>query len=333
MPGKLIVPFTKNQLLRRARCPRANKRAFTLHACEDLFPALVTHILERDGQWLIEINRFVEQINRALRFALFQPLLAESGAERQHLERAKIAPAARDHELHRAEVNVRLHAVKRHVPEIGSPPASASSHRGDRLLVALLQLAQRAIGVGREQSDEILVQRYGADDQSLQLQPDRDIVLAQRAKADGNTGPAGCVVRDGWRRTLAGRGGRPVRARSETTHRRDDSAERPARAHCVSGFGTASTSSVIASSSSTRPSPVCALNGITCSLPSASEREIFAARSSAAAFVSLSFFVNATIVGTSVSARKSSIARSSSLGSRLMSSNRTIPRSWVVRFR
>src|SRR6266478_477755 len=332
MPGKLIVPFTKNQLLRRARCPRANKRPFTLHASEDLFPALVTHILERDGQWLIEINRFVEQINRALRLALFQPLLAESGAERQHLERAKIAPAARDHELHRAEVHVRLHAVKRHVPEIGSPPASASSDRGDRLLVALLQLAQRAIGVRREQSNEILVQRYGADDQSLQLQPDRDIVLAQRAKADGNTGPAGCVVRDG-RGPLAGGGGRPVRASSETTRRRHDSAERPARAHCVSGSGTASTSSVIASSSSTRPSPVCALNGITCSLPSASEREIFAARSSAAAFVSLSFFVNATIVGTSVSARKSSIARSSSLGSRLMSSNRTIPRSWVVRFR
>src|ERR1700720_3761023 len=148
MTRKLTFARPKNQLLRRARCPGANKRTFTLHARQDLFPAVVTHVLELHGQRLVEIYSVVEQVDRALCFALFQSLLAEPGAEREHLEGAKIAPAAGDPELHRAEVHVRLHAVKRHVPEVGSPPARASSDRGDRLLVALLQLAQRAIGVG-----------------------------------------------------------------------------------------------------------------------------------------------------------------------------------------
>src|SRR5450756_74473 len=325
MSGKLTFVRAKNQLLPRARRPRANERPFSLHARENLVPTVVTHVLERHRQRLIEIDRLVEQVNRALRLALLQSLLAEPRAERQHVERAKIAPAARDHELHRAEVHVGLDAVERHVPEIWRSPAGASSHRGDRRLVALLQLAQRAIRIRREQADEVFVERYGANNQTLQLQPDRDIVLPQRAEADGNTGAAHRVIHDGRERSrLADDCGRAAGARGDS-HHGDDSTKRPARAHCASASGTASTSSVIASSSSVRPSPDCALNGITCSLASASAREISAARSSAAALLSLSFFVNATIVGISISARKSSIARSSSLGSRLMSSSRTIP--------
>src|SRR5450759_2375170 len=141
MSGKLIFAPAKNQLLRRARRSRANECPFALHARENLLPAVVTHVLERYGQRLIEIDRLVEQVNRALRLALLQPLLAEPGAERQHLERPKIAPATRDDELHRTEVHVGLDAVERHVPEVRRSAAGASSHRGDRCLVALLQLS------------------------------------------------------------------------------------------------------------------------------------------------------------------------------------------------
>ena len=70
MTRKLTFARPKNQLLRRARCPRANKRPFALHAREDLFPAVVAHVLERHSQRLIEIYRLVEQVNRALRLAL-----------------------------------------------------------------------------------------------------------------------------------------------------------------------------------------------------------------------------------------------------------------------
>src|ERR1700680_3558445 len=97
MSGKLSLALAKYQLLPRARCPGAHERPFTLDARQDLFPAVVTHILERHAQRLVEIYHIVEQVNRALRLALLQPLLAEAGAERQHFECPKIAPTVGDH--------------------------------------------------------------------------------------------------------------------------------------------------------------------------------------------------------------------------------------------
>ena len=121
------------------------QRTLALNAWKNLVPGVVAHVLKRDRQRLIEIDVLIEQIDRALRFALPESLLAKARAEWQHLERAEVATSTRDHELHRAEVDVRLHSIKRYVPEIGSPSAGATRHGGDRLLVALLQLAERAI--------------------------------------------------------------------------------------------------------------------------------------------------------------------------------------------
>src|SRR6266550_4742652 len=150
-------------------CSRSHEGTLALDAGENLLPSVVADVLKRDRQWLIEIDAFIEEIDCALSFPLSESLLSKAGAERQHLERAEVPPRAGDHELHRTEVHVRLDAVERHVPEIWRPSARASRDRRNRLLVALLQLAQCAIGVGREQRDEILVERNCPLDQSLQF--------------------------------------------------------------------------------------------------------------------------------------------------------------------
>src|SRR5256885_1071843 len=140
--GKLALARPKNQLRGRMRCARANERSLALDTSENLVPGVVADVLERHRERLIQIDRLVEEINRALCLPLLQPLLAESRAQWQNFQRPEIATAARNYKLHRAEVNVGLHPVERDVPEIRRPPSGASRHRRDRLLVALLQLAQ-----------------------------------------------------------------------------------------------------------------------------------------------------------------------------------------------
>src|SRR5436190_13671579 len=134
MAGKLTLAPAKNQLWRGTRSPRAHERPLALHSGEHLLPGVIPHVLERHRQWLIEVDGFVEQIDRALRLALLQPLLTEPGAERQHLQSPEIASTARNHQLHWTEVDIRLDAVKRHVPEVRRPATSAARHRGNRLL-------------------------------------------------------------------------------------------------------------------------------------------------------------------------------------------------------
>src|SRR5437773_4112070 len=147
MAGKLVFARPKNQLLRWARCPCANQCSLALEAREDLLPDVVAHVLECQRQRLVKIDSFVEQIDRALRFPPLQPLRTEAEAERQYLESAKVATTARDHQLHRTEMHIRLDAIKRHVPQIRRATSRASGHRGDCLLVALLQLAQSAVRI------------------------------------------------------------------------------------------------------------------------------------------------------------------------------------------
>src|SRR5882762_4391677 len=107
MPGKLTSAPAKNQLRWRAGCPRAHQRALALHSGQDLLPGIVVHALKSHRQRLIEVDCLVEEIDRALRFALLQSLLAKTRAERQHLESPKVPSAARDHEFHRAEMHIR----------------------------------------------------------------------------------------------------------------------------------------------------------------------------------------------------------------------------------
>src|SRR5205085_4699584 len=147
------------------RCACANERSLALYPGEDLLPRIVANVLEGDRQRLVEIDRLVEQINCALRFALFQSLLAESRAERQHFEGPKIAAAACYDKLHRTEMDIRLHTIKRHVPEIGDSPSGTAGHCSDCLLVAFLQLAQGTIRIRRSQSAQIVVERNHAHEQ------------------------------------------------------------------------------------------------------------------------------------------------------------------------
>src|SRR5215210_6047253 len=100
-------------LLRGTGCARPNKRALALDPHEYLLPpAVVAHILKRDRQRLIEVDALVEKINRALGFALSQPLFTEPRGQRQHLQCSEIPPPARDHEVSRTEIDVWLDAVE-----------------------------------------------------------------------------------------------------------------------------------------------------------------------------------------------------------------------------
>jgi len=70
MAGKLAFTQPKNQLLTGMRCAGANERSLTLDPSENLLPGVVAHVLESHGQRLIEIDRLVEQIDRALSLTL-----------------------------------------------------------------------------------------------------------------------------------------------------------------------------------------------------------------------------------------------------------------------
>src|SRR3982074_2162701 len=82
-------PCLESELVVRGpRRPRADESFFSLHPSQYLFPVLVAHVLEGNGQRLIEIDCVFEKIDCALRLPLPQALLAEPGAERQHFQRA-----------------------------------------------------------------------------------------------------------------------------------------------------------------------------------------------------------------------------------------------------
>jgi len=76
------------------RCARANERSLTLDTSENLVPGVVPDVLERNRERLIQIDRLVEEINRALCLTLLQPLLAEPRAQWQNFQRPEIATAA-----------------------------------------------------------------------------------------------------------------------------------------------------------------------------------------------------------------------------------------------
>ena len=83
----------------------------------------------------------------------------------------------------------------------------------------------------------------------------------------------------------------------------------------------------IASANASRPLRLVALNGMICSSSSCNVRASYCTCSGDFACTeTLSIFVTTTIVGTPISARKSSIWRSSSVGSRRTSSSCTTPR-------
>src|SRR3954470_7584376 len=98
MPGKFASACRKNQLSGRTRRPCAHQGSLALDSRQDLLPAVVANVLESQTERLIEVDRFVKEIDRALGFALPQSLLAEAGAEGQHFERAEIASAAGDNQ-------------------------------------------------------------------------------------------------------------------------------------------------------------------------------------------------------------------------------------------
>jgi len=91
-------------------------------------------------------------------------------------------------------VNVGLDAVKRNVPKVRRSAASASGDRRDCLLVTLLKISERAVGIGRQQSNEVLIERYRSHDQPLQLEPDCDVILPKRAKPNGHICAADRIV-------------------------------------------------------------------------------------------------------------------------------------------
>ena len=112
-------------------------------------------------------------------------------------------------------MHIRLNAVERNVPEVRCSSARPSGHRRDRLLVALLELAERTIRIRCQQPDEILVERDCPDYQSLELEPDCDIVLPESSEPDGDVGATGRVVCDRCEATLAGCGGSSAGARHQ----------------------------------------------------------------------------------------------------------------------
>src|SRR5690349_20937323 len=117
----------------------------------------------------------------ALSFTSIQPLLAESRAQRNHVDRTKILSSTRNHELHWTESRIVLATIKRHVPQIRRAATVSPRDSFDASLIALLEIAKRTIRIGRKESNYTLIEWNRTNDESGRLESNRNLILAQRS--------------------------------------------------------------------------------------------------------------------------------------------------------
>src|SRR6185312_523965 len=177
--------------------------------------------------------------------------------------RAEVAAATRYDEVARSESRIGLDAVERYQPHGDRPATIATGNRFDLRATSFLEIVQRTVRVWRQQSNQRLVQwqrthenRSGVDVQRQVVLPQRSVAWRKQSDASG----VGLRYSRHWHRSLRTRAGNGGAGSERNGAKHHQPGEEPPADRQAAGSGASKPE--IASASSSRPAPVCALNGM-----------------------------------------------------------------------